>query len=74
MATGLTAKIRLVKCPRCRRLLPELPDIPVYKCGGCGAVLQGNALRHILSETFHFKYASIFQFLVLEIGKSLGIC
>ena len=41
MATGLTAKIRLVKCPRCRRLLPELPDIPVYKCGGCDAILVG---------------------------------
>ena len=41
MATGLTAKIRLVKCPRCHRLLPELPDIPVYKCGGCDAILVG---------------------------------
>ncbi|KGN45844.1 uncharacterized protein LOC105435747 [Cucumis sativus] len=45
MATGLTAKIRLVKCPRCRRLLPELPDIPVYKCGGCDAILVAKSQR-----------------------------
>ncbi|XP_038884663.1 uncharacterized protein LOC120075389 [Benincasa hispida] len=45
MATELTAKIRLVKCPRCRRLLPELPDIPVYKCGGCDAILVATSRR-----------------------------
>ncbi|KAL3521330.1 hypothetical protein ACH5RR_019479 [Cinchona calisaya] len=39
MTTQKTTKIRLVRCPKCRQLLPE-PDIPVYKCGGCGAVLQ----------------------------------
>ncbi|CAI9091905.1 OLC1v1027016C1 [Oldenlandia corymbosa var. corymbosa] len=42
--TTQTAKIRLVKCPRCRHLLPE-PEIPVYKCGGCGAVLQAKIRR-----------------------------
>ncbi|KAL3517265.1 hypothetical protein ACH5RR_024167 [Cinchona calisaya] len=33
-------KVRLVRCPKCENLLPELPDYSVYKCGGCGAVLR----------------------------------
>ncbi|KAG2730672.1 hypothetical protein I3760_01G305300 [Carya illinoinensis] len=40
MTSGLTTKLRLVRCPKCRQLLPELPDHPVYKCGGCGTILQ----------------------------------
>ncbi|XP_022939892.1 protein ENHANCED DISEASE RESISTANCE 4-like isoform X5 [Cucurbita moschata] len=51
MATGLTAKIRLVKCPRCHRLLPELPDIPVYKCGGCDAILVAKSQRESSHDT-----------------------
>ncbi|XP_023549563.1 protein ENHANCED DISEASE RESISTANCE 4-like isoform X5 [Cucurbita pepo subsp. pepo] len=51
MATGLTAKIRLVKCPRCHRLLPELPDIPVYKCGGCDAILVAKSRRESSHDT-----------------------
>eukprot|EP00268_Persea_americana_P051834 TRINITY_DN575_c1_g1_i3.p1 TRINITY_DN575_c1_g1~~TRINITY_DN575_c1_g1_i3.p1 ORF type:complete len:1076 (-),score=213.75 TRINITY_DN575_c1_g1_i3:541-3768(-) len=33
-------KLRFVYCPSCRQLLTEFSDIPVYKCGGCGAVLK----------------------------------
>ncbi|XP_077215482.1 uncharacterized protein LOC143850041 [Tasmannia lanceolata] len=33
-------KVRLVRCPKCRQLLTEFADIPVYKCGGCSAVLR----------------------------------
>ncbi|KAK4363538.1 hypothetical protein RND71_018779 [Anisodus tanguticus] len=33
-------KVRFVRCPKCQLVLPELADIPVYKCGGCGTVLQ----------------------------------
>ncbi|KAI4364697.1 hypothetical protein MLD38_020753 [Melastoma candidum] len=33
-------KVRLVKCPKCQNVLPELPDYYVYQCGGCGAVLH----------------------------------
>ncbi|XP_054788679.1 protein ENHANCED DISEASE RESISTANCE 4 [Prosopis cineraria] len=33
-------KLRLVRCPKCRLLLPELPHYNVYKCGGCGTTLQ----------------------------------
>lgn len=40
MAGELTTKIRLVRCPKCKKVLPELPNFNVYKCGGCGATLQ----------------------------------
>ncbi|KAJ0427598.1 putative zinc-ribbon domain, plant, protein enhanced disease resistance 4 [Helianthus annuus] len=33
--------VRLVRCPKCENLLPELPEYSVYQCGGCGAVLRG---------------------------------
>lgn len=36
-----SAKVRVVRCPKCENLLPELEDYPVYQCGGCGAVLRG---------------------------------
>lgn len=44
MAEGVGdgAKIRVVRCPKCEKLLPELPNYSVYLCGGCGATLQGH--------------------------------
>ena len=44
MTSGVTTKVRLVQCPKCRQVLPELADFPLYKCGGCGTILQGNNL------------------------------
>ncbi|TYI19394.1 hypothetical protein ES332_A07G161700v1 [Gossypium tomentosum] len=35
-----STKVRLVLCPKCENLLPELAEYSVYKCGGCGAVLR----------------------------------
>ncbi|CAI9768257.1 unnamed protein product [Fraxinus pennsylvanica] len=40
MSTQPTTKVRLVRCPRCRQVLAELPDVSLYKCGGCGTILQ----------------------------------
>ncbi|KAJ0962977.1 hypothetical protein J5N97_028099 [Dioscorea zingiberensis] len=37
---GSEGKVRVVKCPKCEKLLPELADFTVYKCGGCNATLQ----------------------------------
>lgn len=34
------SNVRLVRCPKCENLLPELPDFSVYQCGGCGAILR----------------------------------
>ncbi|XP_076948481.1 uncharacterized protein LOC143620739 isoform X1 [Bidens hawaiensis] len=35
----MNSKVRIVKGPRCRRVLAEPSDVPVYACGGCGAKL-----------------------------------
>ncbi|KAL8499729.1 hypothetical protein ACS0TY_019627 [Phlomoides rotata] len=37
-----SAKVRLVRCPKCENLLPEVTEFSVYQCGGCGAVLRAN--------------------------------
>lgn len=42
-----SAKLRLVRCPKCQNLLPELSDYSVYQCGGCGAVLRGTIFLFI---------------------------
>ncbi|KAI3796601.1 hypothetical protein L1987_39279 [Smallanthus sonchifolius] len=38
------AEVRLVRCPKCENLLPEVTGYAVYQCGGCGAVLRGKVL------------------------------
>ncbi|KMT20348.1 hypothetical protein BVRB_1g003470 [Beta vulgaris subsp. vulgaris] len=40
-----SSKLRLVRCPKCENLLPELPDYSVYQCGGCGAVLRAKKVN-----------------------------
>lgn len=40
MSGKVVTKIRIVKCPKCRQLLPEPQGYSVYKCGGCGTDLQ----------------------------------
>ncbi|KAG5512880.1 hypothetical protein RHGRI_038704 [Rhododendron griersonianum] len=37
-------KLRLVRCPKCRQVLPEPANILVYMCGGCNTVLQAGRL------------------------------
>jgi ribosomal protein L37AE/L43A len=50
-AAEAAARIRVVRCPKCDKFLPELPPYSVYVCGGCGAALQGTcpppALRRV---------------------------
>ncbi|KAE9616044.1 hypothetical protein Lal_00017351 [Lupinus albus] len=31
--------VRLVRCPNCENILPELPHYSLYQCGACGSVL-----------------------------------
>ncbi|PIN23616.1 hypothetical protein CDL12_03647 [Handroanthus impetiginosus] len=33
-------KVRVVRCPKCENLIPELSDFSLYQCDGCGAVLK----------------------------------
>ncbi|KAK4766280.1 hypothetical protein SAY87_007922 [Trapa incisa] len=41
MTNEMATKVRLVKCPKCSKLLPEPAGVPIYSCGGCGTILQG---------------------------------
>ncbi|CAK7340005.1 unnamed protein product [Dovyalis caffra] len=54
MNGGPAAKIRFVRCPKCRQVLVEPQDIPVYQCGGCGTHLQV-ALRRNNLDLIIFK-------------------
>ncbi|KAG4938073.1 hypothetical protein AAZX31_16G025100 [Glycine max] len=36
-----STKLRLVRCPKCQNVLPELANYTVYQCGGCNTVLRG---------------------------------
>lgn len=42
MANVVKSQVRLVLCPKCRKVLEEPTEEIVYKCGGCDTVLQGN--------------------------------
>ncbi|KAI4355202.1 hypothetical protein L6164_003996 [Bauhinia variegata] len=42
-----SGKVRLVRCPKCENLLPELADYSVYQCGGCGAVLRAKHENYV---------------------------
>lgn len=43
------SEIRLVRCPKCDKVLPEPPVFTVYQCGGCGCMLRGMFGNIILS-------------------------
>ncbi|EEF41595.1 hypothetical protein RCOM_0690150 [Ricinus communis] len=51
MSSRTSPKIRLVRCPKCRHILPELPDVPVYECGGCGTRLQAKIKKENANST-----------------------
>ncbi|GAA0156217.1 hypothetical protein LIER_13759 [Lithospermum erythrorhizon] len=46
----MNSEFRLVKCPKCLKILAELPNIPVYKCGGCGAILQAKKKKNDIKQ------------------------
>ena len=54
-----SAKLRLVRCPKCENLLPELADYSVYQCGGCGTVLRGISLFFIVFFHLNSCYGSL---------------
>uniref|UniRef100_A0A0A9FL04 Uncharacterized protein n=1 Tax=Arundo donax TaxID=35708 RepID=A0A0A9FL04_ARUDO len=59
-------RIRVVRCPKCDKLLPELPNYSVYVCGGCGATLQAkkNSASDTSSEKSdgeHVKYLEVLE-------------
>ncbi|KAL8210793.1 hypothetical protein R6Q57_005230 [Mikania cordata] len=51
MTGEINKKQRLVRCPRCRNVLAEPTDVPVYACGGCGAPLQAKKKNNSTVDT-----------------------
>ncbi|KAI3739511.1 hypothetical protein L2E82_29918 [Cichorium intybus] len=45
MSSKMDTKLWLVRCPTCRRVLPEPPDTPVFQCGGCNLLLVATARK-----------------------------
>lgn len=62
---GNGSNVKLVRCPKCENLLPELPDFSLYKCGGCGAVLraikQGARCDDLLEKSGEDKGLRVFE-------------
>ncbi|KAE9605960.1 hypothetical protein Lal_00024600 [Lupinus albus] len=46
MSAESSPKPRLVLCPKCRKVLPEPPDVDLYQCGGCGKILQAKKQKN----------------------------
>ncbi|PSS32477.1 Protein ENHANCED DISEASE RESISTANCE like [Actinidia chinensis var. chinensis] len=56
MTSPLSIKLRLVRCPRCFQVLQELPNVPVYACGGCKTVLQAKKCKKDTKDTGLHKH------------------
>ncbi|GJW94909.1 Toll/interleukin-1 receptor domain-containing protein [Tanacetum coccineum] len=41
----MITKIRLVRCPGCKNVLPEPPEVQYYECGGCGAMILPDSVK-----------------------------
>ncbi|MED6170386.1 hypothetical protein PIB30_030359 [Stylosanthes scabra] len=39
--------VRVVRCPKCRKLLQEPAEYDIYKCGGCGTTLKAKKRRSV---------------------------
>lgn len=64
---GLGSKVRVVRCPECEKLLPELANFAVYRCGGCGATLQGELQSSFVCEFLLTKFLSLSVLFLLNI-------
>ncbi|KAL6980876.1 hypothetical protein U1Q18_022512 [Sarracenia purpurea var. burkii] len=53
MAGQLRTKVRLVRCPKCHGILPELA--PVYQCAVCGTVLQAKKWKNDTDTEQHIN-------------------
>ncbi|GMI80258.1 hypothetical protein HRI_001695100 [Hibiscus trionum] len=75
MATATAPKVRLVRCPKCLLVLPEVADFPVYKCGGCDTILVAKNKKAIAKGTSVLQEtgaAVTKPVRVLERGESSG--
>ncbi|XP_031403145.1 protein ENHANCED DISEASE RESISTANCE 4 [Punica granatum] len=68
-----TGKMRLVRCPKCENVLPELENYSVYQCGGCGAVLRANN-QNLESSSPLEQSAEVRNTTVLEESEKVHLC
>ncbi|XP_019170247.1 PREDICTED: uncharacterized protein LOC109165774 isoform X2 [Ipomoea nil] len=47
-----SSEFRIVRCPDCGNVLPELPDFSVSLCGSCGAVIRAKWKGHVRKGGF----------------------
>ncbi|CAH8307017.1 unnamed protein product [Eruca vesicaria subsp. sativa] len=50
-APGLSSQSRIVRCPKCHKLLQEPIDATIYKCSGCNSILQGTIIAFFKSPS-----------------------
>ncbi|KAK6929580.1 putative zinc-ribbon domain, plant [Dillenia turbinata] len=76
MGSQVTMKVRFVICPKCRQLLFELPDLGVYKCGGCDTTLQGEVptYAHETNGIREYKFLTILVLLAAKHKKDDKKC
>ncbi|XVE90954.1 hypothetical protein DITRI_Ditri20bG0117100 [Diplodiscus trichospermus] len=55
MASETTPNVRLVRCPKCLLVLPEVADFPVYKCGECDTILVAKNRKDVVKRTSLFQ-------------------
>ncbi|KAH9617149.1 hypothetical protein KSS87_017656 [Heliosperma pusillum] len=46
------SEVRLVRCPKCDKVLPEPCGYTVYQCGGCGAILRAKKNKSLAVDNF----------------------
>ncbi|KAL1822861.1 hypothetical protein ACET3Z_009639 [Daucus carota] len=51
MTSQMDSKVRFVRCPNCRQVLPEYGDVLIYECGGCGTILQAKNQKTDTGDT-----------------------
>ncbi|KAK8578391.1 hypothetical protein V6N13_116237 [Hibiscus sabdariffa] len=69
MATATPPKVRLVTCPKCLLVLPEVTDFHVYKCGGCDTILVAKSKKAIAKSTYFLQETDASK---SEHGKSIS--
>ncbi|CAH1440882.1 unnamed protein product [Lactuca virosa] len=57
----VNTKLRLVRCPSCWKALLEPPEVLVYKCGVCNAILLANKQKNDAVDTKILEYAEVAQ-------------
>ncbi|CAL0317824.1 unnamed protein product [Lupinus luteus] len=59
MSAESSSKPRLVLCPKCRKVLPEPPDVDLYQCGGCGKILQAKKQKNRAVNSESIKHQTV---------------